>query len=97
MSGTESHHFVPQLYLRGFFDREQVAKGQNVLWSYRAGMKPLARGTKAIAAKTLFYRELSASEDEIDGVPLIPSACVPRHGGQADAHAIFKRPESSLA
>ena len=43
-------------------------------------------------------RELAASEDEIAGVPLIPSACVPRRGGQADAHPIFfKSPESSLA
>jgi len=41
--------------------------------------------------------ELSASEDEVDGVPLIPSAYVPQRGGQADAHAIFKSPESSLA
>ena len=41
--------------------------------------------------------ELSASEDEIGGVPLIPSAYVPRRGGQADAHPICKRPESSLA
>ena len=52
---------------------------------------------KAGIAGMRFFCELSASEDEIDGVPLIPSACVPRHGGQADAHAIFKRPESSLA
>jgi hypothetical protein len=45
----------------------------------------------------LSRRELSASEDEIDGARLIPSACMPRRGGQADAHPIFKRPESSLA
>jgi hypothetical protein len=41
--------------------------------------------------------ELSAGEDETDGVLLIPSAYMPRRGGQADAHPIFKRPESSPA
>lgn len=68
MGRTESHHFVPQLYLRGFLDPEQVAKGQNVLWSYRAGMKPLARGTKAVAAKTLFYwmPEVPDHQDDIE-------------------------------
>jgi hypothetical protein len=54
----------------------------------------LGGGASVVVTK----RELSASEDEIDGVPLIPSACVPRRGGQADAHPIiFKSPESSLA
>jgi hypothetical protein len=64
----QSHHFVPQMYLRAFLDREQVAKGQNVLWSYRAGMKPFARGTKAIGAKTLFYQmpELPEHQDDIE-------------------------------
>lgn len=54
--------------------------------------------TWAVAATVaMIFGELSASEDEIDGVPLIPSAYVPRRGGQADAHAIVKSPESSLA
>ena len=57
------------------------------------GRSPSPTGPSAPSS----FRELSASKDEIDGVPLIPSACVPPRGGQADAHPIFKRPESSLA
>ena len=30
MAQNESHHFIPQMYLRGFLDPEQVSKGQNL-------------------------------------------------------------------
>lgn len=61
-------------------------------WRKTSWTKPLRRrGAMGIEC------ELSASEDEIDAVPLIPSAYAPRRAGQADAHPIFKRPESSLA
>jgi len=64
----QSQHYVPQMYLKGFLDPEQVKKRQNVLWIYRAGMKPQPKGTKAVAAKNLFYQmpEVPDHQDDIE-------------------------------
>ena len=51
----QNHHFVPQLYLRGFLDPALVAKGQHQLWRYRPGEKPVAKGPKGVAKEFMFY------------------------------------------
>ena len=55
MPEKERQHYVPQMYLRGFLDPEAVKKNQHVLWRYRSGAKPQAKGTKVVAAESLFY------------------------------------------
>ena len=51
MPEKEWQHYVPQMYLRGFLDPELVKKNQHVLWRYRPGEKPQAKGTKVVAAE----------------------------------------------
>jgi hypothetical protein len=67
------------------------------LGALRAAVEPILANNLLPHLTAHDVGELSASEDEVDGARLIPSACMPRHGGQADAHSIFKGPESSLA
>jgi hypothetical protein len=68
MAEKQTQHFVAQMYLRGFLDPELLAKGQHRLWVYAAGTTPEARGTKRVAAETLFYQtpELEGREDFIE-------------------------------
>lgn len=51
----QNHHFVPQLYLRGFLDATLVARGRHQLWRYRPGEKPVAKGPKGVAKEFMFY------------------------------------------
>ncbi len=71
MPKKEWHHYVPQMYLRGFLDPELVRKNQHVLWRYRPGEKPQAKGTKVVAAESLFYNvpELPDSPNEGECAP----------------------------
>jgi hypothetical protein len=63
-----SHHYVPQMYLKGFFDPKKVAKGVNALWRYRPGGKPEEKGTKKIAEQTNFYDlpEVDPKDNDIE-------------------------------
>jgi hypothetical protein len=56
-------HFLPQMYLRGFLDPNEVAKGQHVLWVYQAGAKPISRGPKGVAAHAHFYTAKEIVDD----------------------------------
>ena len=73
----KSHHFIPQFYLRGFLDPDQVAAGQNVLWVYRPGSKPKPKGTKAVACEDFFYdatdlpAEVGSIEDKLAQIEAI--------------------------
>jgi hypothetical protein len=51
----KNHHYVPQLYLRGFLDPLEEAKGQNVLWCYAIGKKPKRFPTSRVGCKEFFY------------------------------------------
>jgi uncharacterized protein DUF4238 len=64
----ESHHYVPQVYLRRFFDLKHVAKGVNSLWRYRPGGRPEEKGTKEIAEQTNFYDlpEVDRKDNDIE-------------------------------
>jgi hypothetical protein len=57
-------HFLPQMYLRGFLDPNEVAKGQNVLWVYQPGKKPISRGAKGVAAHAHFYTAKELGEED---------------------------------
>jgi hypothetical protein len=48
-------HYVPQLYLRGFLDPIEEAKGQCVLWLYTIGYSPKRVPTKKIGGEDFFY------------------------------------------
>ena len=56
-------HFLPQMYLRGFLDPNEVAKGQHVLWVYQSGAKPISRGPKGVAAHAHFYTASEIADD----------------------------------
>lgn len=56
-------HFLPQMYLRGFLDPYEVAKGQHVLWVYQPGAKPISRGPKGVAAHAHFYTANEMADD----------------------------------
>lgn len=59
----QSHHYVPRMYLSGFFDRAQVTKKQHVLWRYRPGGRPTPKGLKKVAEQTDFYDLPELGED----------------------------------
>ena len=48
-------HFVPQFYLRGFFDPIEEEKGQHILWLYTVGYKPKRMPTKRIGGEDSLY------------------------------------------
>jgi len=56
------------MYLTGFLDPKQLAKKQNVLWRYRPGTRPQAKGLKRIAEQTDFYDlpELGDEDNNIE-------------------------------
>jgi len=66
--GGQSHHYVPKVYLTGFFDPKQVARKQNVLWRYRPGGRPEAKGLTKVAEQTDFYDlpELGDEDNDIE-------------------------------
>lgn len=51
-SSARKHHFVPQMYLRGFAD---PASKQGELWRYGPGFNPQLRAPKGIAWQDYFY------------------------------------------
>jgi len=55
MQTKKYQHYVPQFYLRGFFDPAEEAKGQHTLWLYRSGYQPLRVPTKKIGGEEFFY------------------------------------------
>ena len=63
-------HYVPQMYLRGFLNPTEVAKGQNVLWRYKAGFHPRRMATTSVAAASGFYfaPELIGAENETEAL-----------------------------
>lgn len=62
----QSQHYVPKMYLRGFFDPAQVANRQNVLWRYRPGSRPQAKGVTKVAEQTDFYDLPNEQENDIE-------------------------------
>lgn len=64
----QAHHYVPQTYLRGFFDPRELARRQRVLWKYLPGQRPMLKGTKKIGQQTDFYDlpELPPDENDIE-------------------------------
>jgi len=57
-------HFLPQMYLRGFLDPDEVSKGQHVLWVYQPNAKPISRGPKGVAAHAHFYTATELGDED---------------------------------
>src|SRR5436309_3111889 len=51
----KNQHYIPQFYLRGFLDPDQVAKNQHKRWCYSIGRRPKAFPTSRVGCKELFY------------------------------------------
>ncbi len=49
------HHYVPQVYLRGFFDPIEEAKKQNVLWLHEVGKRPKRVTIRNVGGEEEFY------------------------------------------
>ncbi|PYV67272.1 MAG: hypothetical protein DMG96_39770 [Acidobacteria bacterium] len=60
----KNHHYVPQLYFRGFLDPLEEAKGQNVLWCYTIGKRPKRFPTSRVGCKEFFYAFEQEGESE---------------------------------
>ena len=54
-SEKKYHHYIPQMYLRGFFDPIEEAKKQNVLWLHEAGKRPKRVAIRNVGGEEDFY------------------------------------------
>lgn len=68
MGANDWHHFVPEMYLKGFLDPTQVAMNQNVLWVYEQGKKIRSKGAGVVAGEHGFYyaRDYEGAEDMVE-------------------------------
>jgi hypothetical protein len=54
-SKKKYNHYVPQMYLRGFFDPLEEAKKQNVLWLHEVGKRPKRVTIRNVGGEEDFY------------------------------------------
>jgi hypothetical protein len=54
-SKKKYHHYVPKMYLRGFFDPLEEARKQNVLWLHEVGKRPKRVTIRNVGGEEDFY------------------------------------------